>query len=36
MAMAKLLDWCDEAPLAHWTQATPELPDWRGTSKVDG
>jgi hypothetical protein len=27
-AMPKLLDWCDEAALAHWNQETPELPDW--------
>lgn len=26
--MPKLLNWCDEAALAHWTQETPELPDW--------
>lgn len=27
-AMPKLLDWCDEAALAHWSQESPELPDW--------
>lgn len=27
-AMRKLLDWCDEAALVHWTQAGPELPAW--------
>jgi hypothetical protein len=28
-AMRKLLDWCDEASLARWTQETPDLPDPR-------
>jgi hypothetical protein len=27
-AMPKLLDWCDEAALVHWTQETANLPDW--------
>lgn len=26
--MRKLLDWCDEAALVHWTQESAELPDW--------
>jgi len=26
-AMPKLLDWCDEAAVAHWTQETAPLPD---------
>ena len=26
--MPKLLDWCDEASVVHWTQDSPELPDW--------
>ena len=28
-AMPKLLDWCDEAVTVHWTQETPQLPDWQ-------
>jgi len=28
-AMPKLLDWCDEAALVHWTQQTRELPSWQ-------
>jgi hypothetical protein len=27
-AMRKLLDWCDEAALVHWTQDTADLPTW--------
>lgn len=27
-AMRKLLTWCDEAALVHWSQASPELPGW--------
>jgi hypothetical protein len=26
--MRKLLEWCDEAALVHWTQASSELPSW--------
>ena len=26
--MRKLLEWCDEAALVHWTQAAAELPFW--------
>jgi len=28
-AMGKLANWCDEASVVHWTQATADLPDWR-------
>jgi hypothetical protein len=27
-AMRKLLDWCDEAALAHWSQESESLPTW--------
>jgi hypothetical protein len=27
-AMPKLLEWCDEAAVAHWHQASAELPSW--------
>jgi len=27
-AMRKLLEWCDEAALAHWSQPGAELPTW--------
>ena len=27
-AMKKLLDWCDEAALVHWTQDDINLPTW--------
>jgi len=27
-AMRKLLNWCDEAALVHWTQPDATLPDW--------
>src|SRR5262245_51453707 len=27
-AMAKLLEWCDEATVVHWNQDSPVLPDW--------
>lgn len=26
--MRRLLDWCDEAAVAHWTQNSAELPSW--------
>jgi heme-degrading monooxygenase HmoA len=28
-AMPKLLNWCDEAAVVHWTQDSAEIPDWR-------
>ena len=27
--MPRILDWCDEASVSHWTQESPELPDWQ-------
>jgi len=31
--MRSLLHWCDEAALAHWTQASAELPSWEEAHK---
>src|SRR5580693_2360513 len=28
-AMPKLLNWCDEAAVVHWTQESPEIPLWQ-------
>ena len=28
-AMRKLLEWCDEASLVHWTQGSAHPPDWQ-------
>lgn len=27
-AMPHLMEWCDEAAVAHWLQDTDQLPDW--------
>jgi hypothetical protein len=27
--MPRLMNWCDEASVAHWTQADEALPDWK-------
>ena len=32
-AMRKLLEWCDEAALVHWTQENAELPTWSEAHK---
>ena len=26
--MRKLMEWCDEAAVVHWTQESPQPPDW--------
>ena len=28
-AMPQLLNWCDEAALVHWTQESPQIPEWQ-------
>ena len=28
-AMPKLLKWCDEAAVAHWSQHSAEIPSWQ-------
>jgi hypothetical protein len=28
-AMRSLLEWCDEAAVAHWTQENAEMPSWK-------
>ena len=27
--MPKLLNWCDEAAVVHWTQESTEIPEWQ-------
>ena len=27
-AMRKLIEWCDEAAVVHWTQESADLPSW--------
>ena len=29
LVMPKLLEWCDEAAVAHWTQDSADVPDWQ-------
>lgn len=38
-AMPKLLDWCDQASVAHWHSASAELPTWQecdGRMRTEG
>jgi uncharacterized protein DUF3291 len=39
VVMPKILDWCDEASLAHWQQDSDDLPDWSSAlirMRIDG
>jgi heme-degrading monooxygenase HmoA len=31
--MVRLADWCDEAAVAHWSQATTDVPSWDDTAR---
>jgi hypothetical protein len=31
--MRRLLEWCDEAAVAHWTQESPQPPSWQEAHK---
>src|SRR5882724_8658976 len=33
-AMPKLLNWCDEAAVVHWTHESSELPSWQEAHRL--